>query len=173
MHQCIQDWLDFLIFSTFCLTDKHSKCLAVNLYNLAPGKGVIIGDTVAIAEPNFSHVSLQIKEQVSSNLEMQHQWFTLKLFFLNFSAHCIWCYTRGKSLDFDYQWQESIFWLSSRHWIVHFCQKWLIICCDTHSNSHFFTQINIENNALKIVIKFTKLLLHLHIVWKLFQMSHL
>ena len=84
MHQCIQDWLDFLIFSTFCLTDKHSKCLAVNLYNLAPGKGVIIGDTVAIAEPNFSHVSLQIKEQVSSNLEMQHQWFTLKLFFLIF-----------------------------------------------------------------------------------------
>ena len=42
---------------------------------------MIIGDTVAIAEPNFSHVSLQIKEQVSSNLEMQHQWFTLKLFF--------------------------------------------------------------------------------------------
>ena len=141
MHQCIQDWLDFLIFSTFCLTDKHSKCLAVNLYNLAPGKGVIIGDTVAIAEPNFSHVSLQIKEQVSSNLEMQHQWFTLKLFFLNFSAHCIWCYTRGKSLDFDYQWQESIFWLSSRHWIVHFCQKWLIICCDTF---HFFTQLTMK-----------------------------
>ena len=55
----------FLLSSTFCLTDKDSKCLAVNLYNLAPGKGVIIGDTVAIAEPNFSHVSLHIKEQVT------------------------------------------------------------------------------------------------------------
>ncbi len=29
---------------------------AVNLYNLAPGKGVIIGDAVAIPEPYFSRV---------------------------------------------------------------------------------------------------------------------
>lgn len=49
---------------TFCLTDKHGKCLAVNLYNLAPGKGVIIGDSVAISEPTFSHISVQHKDQV-------------------------------------------------------------------------------------------------------------
>ena len=28
---------------TFCLTDRKGQCLAVNLYNLSPGKGVIIG----------------------------------------------------------------------------------------------------------------------------------
>jgi len=48
---------------TFCLTDKNSKCIAVNLYNLAPGKGVIIGDSVAIAEPFFSTINLDIKDQ--------------------------------------------------------------------------------------------------------------
>ena len=51
-------------FSTFCLTDRTGHCLAVNLYNLAPGKGVIIGDTVAIAEPKFSHINVQHKDQV-------------------------------------------------------------------------------------------------------------
>ena len=53
-------------FSTFCLTDKNSKCIGVNLYNLAPGKGVIIGDSVAIPEPFYSHVNLDIKDQVSN-----------------------------------------------------------------------------------------------------------
>jgi tetratricopeptide (TPR) repeat protein len=48
---------------TFCITDKNSRCVAVNLYNLAPGKGVIIGDSVAIAEPNFSHLNVKLKGQ--------------------------------------------------------------------------------------------------------------
>ena len=43
---------------TFCLTDADGKCLAVNLYNLSPGKGVIIGDAVAIAEPYFTKVKV-------------------------------------------------------------------------------------------------------------------
>jgi len=43
---------------TFCLTDQNSRCIAVNLYNLAPGKGVIIGDSVAIAEPTFKRIDL-------------------------------------------------------------------------------------------------------------------
>ena len=30
----------------------------MNLYNLAPGKGVIIGDSVAIAEPFYSRVEV-------------------------------------------------------------------------------------------------------------------
>ena len=57
--------INLITFSTFCLTDKNSKCIAVNLYNLAPGKGVIIGDSVAIAEPFFSTINLDIKDQVS------------------------------------------------------------------------------------------------------------
>jgi len=48
---------------TFCLTDKSSKCVAVNLYNLAPGKGVIIGDSVAISEPNFSKIEVQVRDE--------------------------------------------------------------------------------------------------------------
>jgi len=51
---------------TFCLTDKNSKCIGVNLYNLAPGKGVIIGDSVAIPEPFYSHVNVDIKDQMVS-----------------------------------------------------------------------------------------------------------
>lgn len=51
---------------TFCLTDRNGQCLAVNLYNLAPGKGVIIGDSVAIAEPKLSHVKVTHKDQVIS-----------------------------------------------------------------------------------------------------------
>ena len=51
--------------STFCLTDRKGKCLAVNLYNLAPGKGVIIGDSVEISEPHFTHVKISHKGQVS------------------------------------------------------------------------------------------------------------
>ena len=53
-----------VFFSTFCLTDRGGRCLAVNLYNLAPGRGVIIGDTVAIAEPKFSRVRVEHKNQV-------------------------------------------------------------------------------------------------------------
>eukprot|EP00095_Tigriopus_kingsejongensis_P002947 maker-scaffold2090_size21136-snap-gene-0.3 protein:Tk02947 transcript:maker-scaffold2090_size21136-snap-gene-0.3-mRNA-1 annotation:"tetratricopeptide repeat protein 5-like" len=43
---------------TFCLADQSGHCIVVNLYNLSPGKGVIIGDSVAIAEPFFSQISL-------------------------------------------------------------------------------------------------------------------
>lgn len=46
------------------MTDNASKCIAVNLYNLAPGKGVIIGDTVAIAEPSLAQVNVEVKGQV-------------------------------------------------------------------------------------------------------------
>ena len=38
--------------------------MAVNVYNLAPGKGVIIGDSVAIVEPKFSKIQVKHKEQV-------------------------------------------------------------------------------------------------------------
>jgi hypothetical protein len=58
----------FLYFSTFCLTDRTGRCLAVNLYNLAPGKGVIIGDSVAIVEPKFSKIEVRHKEQVHLSL---------------------------------------------------------------------------------------------------------
>jgi len=43
---------------TFCLMDKEGSCLVVTLYNLSPGRGVIIGDSVAIAEPFFSRVEI-------------------------------------------------------------------------------------------------------------------
>ena len=49
---------------TFCMTDRKGYCVAVNLYNLAPGKGVIIGDSVAIAEPSFRKINILHKTQV-------------------------------------------------------------------------------------------------------------
>ncbi|XP_040579800.1 tetratricopeptide repeat protein 5 isoform X2 [Lepeophtheirus salmonis] len=41
---------------TFCIVDKKSNIIVVNLYNLSPGKGVIIGDSVAIADPFFTKI---------------------------------------------------------------------------------------------------------------------
>ncbi|XP_063226867.1 tetratricopeptide repeat protein 5-like [Bacillus rossius redtenbacheri] len=46
---------------TFCLVDRAGTCVAVTLYNLAAGKGVIIGDSVAIPQPFLSHISLSYK----------------------------------------------------------------------------------------------------------------
>ena len=40
------------------MIDSSSQCIAVTLYNLAPGKGVIIGDSVAICEPFLSRVAV-------------------------------------------------------------------------------------------------------------------
>ncbi|XP_002735299.1 tetratricopeptide repeat protein 5-like [Saccoglossus kowalevskii] len=37
---------------TFAMVDSEGTCFAVTLYNIAPGYGVIIGDSVAIPEPN-------------------------------------------------------------------------------------------------------------------------
>jgi hypothetical protein len=40
-----------LNYSVFCIIDEEKTCVAVTLYNLAKGKGVSIGDSVAIPEP--------------------------------------------------------------------------------------------------------------------------
>ncbi|XP_058789321.1 tetratricopeptide repeat protein 5-like [Phymastichus coffea] len=45
----------------FCMVDEDKTCMAVTLYNLAKGKGVTVGDSVAIPEPfltkhNFSYL---------------------------------------------------------------------------------------------------------------------
>ena len=34
---------------TFCLVDREARCLVVSLYNLSPGKGVIIGKQQSLA----------------------------------------------------------------------------------------------------------------------------
>jgi len=44
---------------TFIMVDKGGTPIVVTTYNLSPGKGVIIGDTVAIAEPYFSAIDIQ------------------------------------------------------------------------------------------------------------------
>ena len=43
---------------TFIMSDSKGDCLVVTLYNLSPGKGVIIGDTVAIPEPFFTQIDI-------------------------------------------------------------------------------------------------------------------
>jgi len=48
---------------TFCMVDKESRCVAVTVYNLSPGKGVIIGDSVAISEPYFTRVDMSYNER--------------------------------------------------------------------------------------------------------------
>ncbi|KAL1460085.1 hypothetical protein WDU94_012024 [Cyamophila willieti] len=42
---------------TFCLIDSTGTCVCVTLYNLAEGRGVIIGDEIVILEPCVHHVN--------------------------------------------------------------------------------------------------------------------
>lgn len=49
---------------TFCLVDKFGTCVCVTIYNLAEGKGVIIGDSVAIPEPFVTEVKFTYNEKV-------------------------------------------------------------------------------------------------------------
>ncbi len=46
------------------MTDKQQNTVAVSVYNLADGKGVIIGDAVAIPEPYFFQKHVSHKEKV-------------------------------------------------------------------------------------------------------------
>lgn len=55
-----------IIYSTFCLVDKELSCIAVSVYNLAQGRGPIIGDSVAIPEPYLTHIDATYKNQVCS-----------------------------------------------------------------------------------------------------------
>eukprot|EP00088_Acartia_fossae_P004156 TRINITY_DN1176_c0_g1_i7.p1 TRINITY_DN1176_c0_g1~~TRINITY_DN1176_c0_g1_i7.p1 ORF type:complete len:458 (+),score=88.30 TRINITY_DN1176_c0_g1_i7:46-1374(+) len=48
---------------TFHLIDKDESILVVTLYNLSPGKGVIIGDSVAIAEPFLTNIDFTYKQR--------------------------------------------------------------------------------------------------------------
>ncbi|CAH1370334.1 hypothetical protein MTP99_011911 [Tenebrio molitor] len=47
---------------TFCLVDKLGTCVVVTVYNLADGKGVIIGNSVAIPEPYVTDVNFSYKD---------------------------------------------------------------------------------------------------------------
>lgn len=53
-----------LHFSTFCMIDSKENCIAVMIYNLADGKGVIIGDSVAIPEPYVSNQDFTYSDKV-------------------------------------------------------------------------------------------------------------
>jgi len=53
--------------STFCMVDKEETCMAVTVYNLAQGKGVIIGDTVAVPEPYLTNVHFKYKQKVRTD----------------------------------------------------------------------------------------------------------
>lgn len=52
-------------FSTFCIVDTANECIAVTVYNLANGQGVIIGDVVAIAMPYLKEIDFTFKDKVS------------------------------------------------------------------------------------------------------------
>ena len=47
------------------MVDSTGTCLSTTIYNIAPGYGVKIGDSVAIPEPFIQDVALQYKDQVS------------------------------------------------------------------------------------------------------------
>ena len=47
------------------MVDKEGTCFAVTVYNIAPGYGVKIGDSVAIAEPFLQEVNVTYKEKVT------------------------------------------------------------------------------------------------------------
>ncbi|KAK6185969.1 hypothetical protein SNE40_008094 [Patella caerulea] len=46
---------------TFCMVDSEGTCYPVNVYNIAPGQGMKIGDTVAIPEPYLQPIHVNHK----------------------------------------------------------------------------------------------------------------
>ncbi|KAK3579170.1 hypothetical protein CHS0354_022707 [Potamilus streckersoni] len=48
---------------TFCLIDEEETCVPVNVYNLAQGSGVKIGDTVAVPEPYLQLVKVNHRDK--------------------------------------------------------------------------------------------------------------
>lgn len=76
--------------STFCLVDKLGTCVVVTVYNLADGKGVIIGDSVAIPEPYVTDIDFKYKNNVSdlyiTNNFMWCEEMFANIYFLTVSA---------------------------------------------------------------------------------------
>ncbi|XP_045192909.1 tetratricopeptide repeat protein 5-like isoform X3 [Mercenaria mercenaria] len=54
---------DDLVPFTFCMIDEDETVMPVNVYNLAQGSGVKIGDSVAIPEPYIQIVSVKHKDK--------------------------------------------------------------------------------------------------------------
>lgn len=52
-------------FSAFCIVDNEKTCMAVTVYNLAKGRGVTVGDSVAIPEPYLTHQTFTYAGSVS------------------------------------------------------------------------------------------------------------
>ena len=79
-------------FSAFCIVDQDKTCMAVTVYNLAKGRGVTLGDSVAIPEPYLTHQTFSYAGDVSNKLytsyrniqrfnTMSSLWFNFKLLF--------------------------------------------------------------------------------------------
>ncbi|GFU17427.1 tetratricopeptide repeat protein 5 [Nephila pilipes] len=48
---------------TFCMIDEEESCFCVNVYNMVQGKGVIIGDSVAIHQPFLQHFNFSFHDK--------------------------------------------------------------------------------------------------------------
>ncbi|XP_055947942.1 tetratricopeptide repeat protein 5-like [Argiope bruennichi] len=48
---------------TFCMIDEEETCFCVNVYNMVQGKGVIIGDSVAIYQPFLQHFNFTFQDK--------------------------------------------------------------------------------------------------------------
>ena len=46
------------------MLDSNESSMVVTVYNLAQGKGVLIGDYVAIPEPYLSHICINFENKV-------------------------------------------------------------------------------------------------------------
>lgn len=72
-------------FSTFCLVDRVGTCVVVSVFNLAEGKGVIIGNSVAIPEPYVTDVHFTYKDKVRGVLLLQLNNYTF-MFYRNINS---------------------------------------------------------------------------------------
>lgn len=56
--------LPIQLLSAFCLVDEEKTCIGVTVYNLAKGRGVTVGDSVAIPEPFVIHQKFSYLDNV-------------------------------------------------------------------------------------------------------------
>lgn len=60
--------------------DTREQCLAVTVYNLSQGKGVLIGDYVAIPEPFLTRVDIDYQNMVKFSVWLMN-WIWIHFFF--------------------------------------------------------------------------------------------
>ncbi|XP_075734252.1 tetratricopeptide repeat protein 5 isoform X3 [Rhipicephalus microplus] len=72
---------------TICVLDEDASCVAVNVYNMADGRGFVIGDAVVIREPTLRHIQVNHKNHLPGRKDFGVTW----VYYLHFVSKMTSC----------------------------------------------------------------------------------